>query len=87
MGLELRAHALWSASTYQFWCMHSLTIGLGNRWKTHRRMFHNQFQQSVAPIYWPLQLQEAHDLIRRLLESPQNLIDHLRQSVLCLSEN
>jgi len=54
-------------------------LSLGSRWKKHRRMFHRQFQQSVAPIYWPIQKREAHTLLRRLLHSPENLDYHLRQ--------
>ncbi|TFK64565.1 cytochrome P450 [Pluteus cervinus] len=59
----------------------------GERWKTHRRLFHRQFQQSVAHRFWPLQLTEAHDLIRRLLHSPENLIDHLRRSTASMIMN
>ncbi|KAG6840387.1 hypothetical protein C0991_007048, partial [Blastosporella zonata] len=50
------------------------------RWKAHRRMFHRQFQQSVAPVHWPIQRKEAHALLRRLLYSPQDLIEHLRHN-------
>ncbi|PFH49608.1 hypothetical protein AMATHDRAFT_76109 [Amanita thiersii Skay4041] len=52
----------------------------GEKWKTHRKMFHQQFQQSVAPIHWPTQTREAHVLIRSLLYSPQDLINHLRHN-------
>ncbi|GLB41181.1 putative cytochrome p450 [Lyophyllum shimeji] len=52
----------------------------GERWKAHRRMFHRQFQQSVAHIHWPVQRKEAHSLMRRLLDSPDNLMEHLRHN-------
>ncbi|KAF5381630.1 hypothetical protein D9615_005548 [Tricholomella constricta] len=52
----------------------------GERWKAHRRMFHRQFQQSVAPAHWPVQRKEAHALLRRILDSPDDLIDHLRHN-------
>ncbi|KAF8066895.1 cytochrome P450 [Lyophyllum atratum] len=52
----------------------------GERWKAHRRMFHRQFQQSVAPVHWPVQRKEAHALMRRLLDSPGDLIEHLRHN-------
>lgn len=51
----------------------------GERWKKHRRVFHRQFQQAVAPTYWPIQRREAHALLRRLLQFPENLDYHLRQ--------
>ncbi|KAF8811261.1 cytochrome P450 [Phlegmacium glaucopus] len=52
----------------------------GDRWKAHRRMFHRQFQQSVAPVYWPIQRREAHALLRRLLQTPDDLVYHLRHN-------
>jgi hypothetical protein len=51
----------------------------GERWRDHRKMFHRQFQQSVAPIHRPVQLKSAHGLLRLLLEKPKDLINHLRQ--------
>ncbi|KDR70119.1 hypothetical protein GALMADRAFT_254949 [Galerina marginata CBS 339.88] len=53
----------------------------GDRWRQHRRMFHRQFQQSVAPTHWPTQRREAHALLRRLLHSPDNLNYHLRHNI------
>ncbi|KAL0071024.1 hypothetical protein AAF712_001582 [Marasmius tenuissimus] len=50
----------------------------GPRWKAHRTMFHRQFQPSVVSAFWPIQLKEAHKLIRRLLSDPGNFINHLR---------
>ncbi|KAF4610328.1 hypothetical protein D9613_010451 [Agrocybe pediades] len=52
----------------------------GERWRKHRRMFHRQFQQSVAPTHWPIQRREAHALLRNLLHSPENLDYHLRHN-------
>ena len=54
-------------------------LSQGEQWKKHRRVFHQQFQQSVAQTYWPIQRREAHALLRRLLDSPENLDYHLRQ--------
>lgn len=52
----------------------------GERWRSHRKMFHQHFQQSVAHTHWPVQRREVHALLRRLLVSPQNLINHLRHN-------
>ncbi|XP_006456136.1 hypothetical protein AGABI2DRAFT_227934 [Agaricus bisporus var. bisporus H97] len=52
----------------------------GERWKNHRKMFHRQFQQSVAPIHRPVQLRSAHELLRLIQEEPQDLINHLRHN-------
>ncbi|KAG6918792.1 hypothetical protein DXG01_011544 [Tephrocybe rancida] len=43
-------------------------------------MFHRQFQQSAASVHWPIQRDEAHALLRRLLHSPKDLIEHLRHN-------
>ncbi|KAG6809378.1 hypothetical protein H0H92_000479 [Tricholoma furcatifolium] len=59
---------------------HRLYEKYGERWKAHRRMFHRQFQQSVAPVHWPIQRKEAHALLRRILHSPQELIEHFRHN-------
>ncbi|KAJ7596548.1 cytochrome P450 [Mycena floridula] len=50
----------------------------GERWKNHRRMFHKQFQASNVSMFLPIQLKEAHKLLRRLLKEPNDLINHLR---------
>ncbi|EEB93789.1 hypothetical protein MPER_07513, partial [Moniliophthora perniciosa FA553] len=52
----------------------------GPRWKSHRTMFHRQFQSSVVSAFWPTQLNEAHKLIRRMLHHPDDLINHLRHN-------
>ncbi|KAH9978331.1 cytochrome P450 [Russula compacta] len=38
-----------------------------------RKMFHSQFQESVAPDLRPMQLKSAHDVLRRILASPDDL--------------
>ncbi|KDQ23377.1 hypothetical protein PLEOSDRAFT_1049198 [Pleurotus ostreatus PC15] len=50
----------------------------GDRWRAHRKMFHTQFQPSSVSQFWPIQLKEAHAILRRLLDEPDALIDHLR---------
>ncbi|KAF9473301.1 cytochrome P450 [Pholiota conissans] len=52
----------------------------GDRWKKHRRMFHSQFQQSMVSKYWDIQRKEAHMLLHRLLQSPENLHCHLQRN-------
>ncbi|KAG2004361.1 cytochrome P450 [Coprinopsis cinerea AmutBmut pab1-1] len=50
----------------------------GERWKAHRKMFHQEFQQVAVPSYSATHEHQAKLLARRLLRSPQNLRDHLR---------
>ncbi|KAK0211153.1 cytochrome P450 [Desarmillaria ectypa] len=52
----------------------------GDRWKAHRKIFHTHFQSSVVSVYWPIQLKEAHKLLRRLLHEPEELLEHLRHN-------
>ncbi|KIJ60731.1 hypothetical protein HYDPIDRAFT_98167 [Hydnomerulius pinastri MD-312] len=52
----------------------------GDRWKKHRKMFERQFRPAVAPTYWPLQRKEVHTLLRNILDSPDELIEHLRHN-------
>ncbi|KDR70118.1 hypothetical protein GALMADRAFT_144803 [Galerina marginata CBS 339.88] len=79
MGLQLWTYALRLVD--QFYESSSVSSCLsGDRWRKHRRMFHRQFQQSVASTYWPIQRREAHALLRRLLDSPNNLDYHLRHN-------
>ncbi|KAF9219295.1 cytochrome P450 [Gyrodon lividus] len=59
----------------------------GERWKKHRKMFERQFRPAVAPTYWPLQRKEAHALLRNLLDSPGDLIEHLRHNAAAVIMN
>ncbi|KAF8178464.1 cytochrome P450 [Pholiota molesta] len=62
------------------WSFSFAHMRYGDQWKRLRRMFHSQFQPSIAPRYWDIQKKEAHALLRRLLESPENLDHHLRHN-------
>ncbi|KAJ3886163.1 cytochrome P450 [Lentinula edodes] len=53
-------------------------MSYGPRWKMHRTMFHRQFHSSVVSDFWPIQLKEAHELIRRILHEPEALLEHLK---------
>ncbi|KAF5310062.1 hypothetical protein D9619_010585 [Psilocybe cf. subviscida] len=52
----------------------------GSKWRSHRRVFHSEFQKSKAPKYWPIQTAQAHNLLARLLQSPLKLDLHLRHN-------
>ncbi|OAX41845.1 cytochrome P450 [Rhizopogon vinicolor AM-OR11-026] len=52
----------------------------GERWKKHRKMFERQFRPVVAPTYWPILRKEAHGLIRNILDTPGDLIEHLHHN-------
>ncbi|KDQ55433.1 hypothetical protein JAAARDRAFT_37446 [Jaapia argillacea MUCL 33604] len=52
----------------------------GDRWKKHRLVFDRQFKSSVAPAYRPIQAAQCHLFLRRLLDSPNDLLEHLRHN-------
>ncbi|KAG6376689.1 cytochrome P450 [Boletus reticuloceps] len=52
----------------------------GERWRKHRKMFERQFRPVEAQTFWPLQKKEAHTLLRNILDSQEDLIEHLRHN-------
>ncbi|KAG9315348.1 hypothetical protein JVU11DRAFT_4492 [Chiua virens] len=53
-------------------------IPYSDRWRLHRRLFHQSFRPRAAIQYHPVQLQKARELIVDLLATPQNFIAHLQ---------
>ncbi|KAH7910607.1 cytochrome P450 [Hygrophoropsis aurantiaca] len=55
----------------------SAFLRYGPKWRLHRRLFHQAFKQDAALSFRPLQMRKAHQLLRDLLESPQEYEGHL----------
>lgn len=53
----------------------------GERWREHRRLFHQYFQPSVVPRYRPKLATETQKFISRLHRSPEDWLRHVRQCV------
>ncbi|KAJ6518519.1 cytochrome P450 monooxygenase [Mycena vulgaris] len=53
----------------------------GALWREGRKLFHSQFQESVVPDLRPLQIKSAHNVLRRIIASPEDLIRHLHLHV------
>ncbi|KAF9235265.1 cytochrome P450 [Melanogaster broomeanus] len=51
----------------------------GDRWRLQRRFFHQTLKADSALRFVPMQQSKAHELLRRLLESPELYTDHLFQ--------
>ncbi|KAF9235264.1 cytochrome P450 [Melanogaster broomeanus] len=51
----------------------------GDRWRLQSRFFHQSLKADCASRFVPMQQSKAHELLRRLLESPELYIDHLFQ--------
>jgi len=50
-------------------------MAYGEDWKKHRRAFHQHFNQNVIVDYRPTQLKHARAMMRRLLDSPNDLYE------------
>ncbi|KAJ7637835.1 cytochrome P450 monooxygenase [Mycena rosella] len=53
----------------------------GTIWRETRKMFHSQFQESVAPDLRPLQVKNAHAVLRQIIANPDDLINQLHLHV------
>ncbi|KAF7374570.1 O-methylsterigmatocystin oxidoreductase [Mycena sanguinolenta] len=49
-----------------------------DKWRDHRKMFHQHFRPDVSRIYHPIQIEKVHLLLQDLLSSPQEFREHLR---------
>ena len=59
------------------WGKHINSRTKGTVWREQRKLFHSQFQESVAPDYMQLQVKSAQDVARKILASPDDLLEHL----------
>ena len=49
----------------------------GHRWREHRRMFHQFFNQVVVGEHLPVQTKEMRALLGRILDSPERTVEHV----------
>ncbi|TCD64487.1 hypothetical protein EIP91_004048 [Steccherinum ochraceum] len=60
------------------WGFDFVFMRYSQRWRTHRRMFRQQFHQDVVAKYRPVQLQQARVCLLSILTSPQYTRKHAR---------
>ncbi|KAK0185198.1 cytochrome P450 [Armillaria mellea] len=60
------------------WDINLAFMRYSNRWRTHRRMFHQYFQPRAVPAYYPVQLKATSALLKQLLISPDEFAYHIR---------
>lgn len=53
----------------------------GDRWRKHRRIFHQYFRPTASETFRPIQAKKVQDLIFNLLDSPEQFLDHLKTYV------
>ncbi|KAG9316837.1 cytochrome P450 [Chiua virens] len=56
----------------------SIFLPYGDRWRLHRRFFHQAFHLNAAPSFRPSQMRKAHDLIMRLVSKPHDFRAHIQ---------
>ncbi|KAF7374545.1 O-methylsterigmatocystin oxidoreductase [Mycena sanguinolenta] len=60
------------------WDFAFVMLPAGDKWRDHRKMFHQHFRQDVARNYRPIQMKKVHLLLQELLSSPQEFREHLK---------
>lgn len=60
------------------WFWNTALMHYSPRWRAHRRMFHQYFNEHASLEYRPCQEKHAHILLRRLLQTPDQFLDHIR---------
>ncbi|KAH7926749.1 cytochrome P450 [Leucogyrophana mollusca] len=48
----------------------------GKEWRLARRFFHQSFREEASLNFRPMQLRKAHQLLKSLIETPQNHVAH-----------
>ncbi|KAK0447359.1 cytochrome P450 [Desarmillaria tabescens] len=49
-----------------------------DRWRIHRRVFHQYFQPRAVPAYYPAQVKATSVMLQQFLKSPDNFEHHVR---------
>ncbi|KAJ7251370.1 cytochrome P450 [Mycena rebaudengoi] len=56
-----------------------VTMRYGDKWREHRRLFHSAFHLTASRRFRPQQVNASHDLLRRLLENPDDeVMKHIK---------
>ena len=53
----------------------------GRYWKSGRKITDHNLRQSAAMAYRPMQTRKVADFLRKLVQTPDHVFDHIRQSV------
>ncbi|KAF7374549.1 O-methylsterigmatocystin oxidoreductase [Mycena sanguinolenta] len=60
------------------WDFAFVMLPAGDKWRDHRKMFHQHFRPDVSRDYHPIQMKKVHLLLQELLSSPQEFREHLK---------
>jgi cytochrome P450 len=56
----------------------SAFLPYGDRWRFHRKLFHQTFRSTAVQDMHPLLLRKAHCLAKAIVESPDECLTHLQ---------
>ncbi|RDB29405.1 hypothetical protein Hypma_016002 [Hypsizygus marmoreus] len=60
------------------WDFNTGLMPYGDRWRRHRRLFHQNFRKDAALAFQPTQTQKTHEFLVNMLSSPDNYAMHTR---------
>ncbi|KAJ6579947.1 cytochrome P450 [Mycena vulgaris] len=61
------------------WDFHLAMMKYGDEWRTHRRLFSQEFNVTNSKSFRPKELVATHELLRQLLRTPEGFREHLKQ--------
>ncbi|KAJ6571315.1 cytochrome P450 [Mycena capillaripes] len=61
------------------WDFNVAMMKYGDEWRAHRRLFNQGFTFRASIKYQPKQLNVTHELLRRVLKEPDDIMAHFRQ--------
>ncbi|KII85530.1 hypothetical protein PLICRDRAFT_178586 [Plicaturopsis crispa FD-325 SS-3] len=60
------------------WSFNLAMMRYGEWWRRHRKAFHSHFLPRAIETYRPVQIDETRKFLRRLAETPEDFIHHIR---------
>ncbi|KAF9223390.1 cytochrome P450 [Gyrodon lividus] len=60
------------------WSFNSVMVPYSDRWRLHRRLFHQAFRPEAAFNYHAMQLRKGRELLHNLLEVPGDYVAHIQ---------
>ncbi|KAJ7579218.1 cytochrome P450 [Mycena floridula] len=60
------------------WDFNFAFMPYGDKWRARRTLFHQEFNQTSVQRQQPRLRENTHDLLRRLLDDPENFTTHIR---------
>jgi len=60
------------------WDFNAALMPYTEKWRRHRRLFQQNFKREVSATYQPVQTSKIHELLYKLLNTPENFMLHYR---------